>query len=72
MAEKVTEISFEVPASEVSVLDGYCAAKGLKRTQVFRRILRDWSEAKHHEATLIIRVAGSKPDASGENRSEQG
>ena len=72
MAEKVTEISFEVPASEVAVIDGYCQAKNLKRTQVFRRILREWSEAKHHEATLFIRVAGSKPDASSENRDAQG
>ena len=62
MAADRTEISFEVEAIEVGVLDGYCAAKGIKRTVVMRQLLKEWSEAKHHEATLIIRVAGNKPD----------
>jgi hypothetical protein len=66
--ERITEISFELPASEVAVLDGYCQANNLKRTAVFRRLLREWSEKKHHEATVIIRVAGSKPDATGGDR----
>ena len=70
MAEKTTEISFEVPADEVSVLDGYCSAHGIKRTTVFRRILREWSEKKHHEATVIVRVAGSKPAAPEADRDE--
>ena len=68
--DRVTEISFEVPAHEASVLDGYCQAKGIKRTQVVRNILREWSEAKHREAMMICRVAGSKPDESGQNRGD--
>lgn len=60
-----TEISFEVSTDEVAVLDGYCHANGLKRTAVFRKLLKEWSDKKHHEATVICRVAGSKPDASG-------
>ncbi len=72
MATRVTEISFELPADEVAVLDGYCQATGLKRTAVFRRILREWSERKHHEAILICRVAGCKPDGSGADRDGSG
>jgi hypothetical protein len=71
-ADRMTEISFEVPADEVSVLDGYCNAHGIKRTAVFRRILREWSEKKHHEASVIVRVAGSKPAASDVDRDDMG
>ena len=72
MAEKTTEISFEIPACEASVLDGYCAARGIKRTVVMRRLLKEWSDEKWHEATLIMRVAGIKPEASGASRDEGG
>lgn len=68
MAEKITEISFELPASECSVLDGYCQARGIKRTAVMRRLLKEWSDGKHHEAIMILRVAGNKPDTTGLNR----
>ncbi len=66
--ERMTEISFEVTASECAVLDGYCQAKGIKRTQQFRRILQEWSENKHREAMMICRVAGVKPGEPGMNR----
>ena len=66
MTEKTTEISFEVPASEACVLDGYCQAKGIKRTFVMRRLLKERSEEKAHESILICRVIGVKPvDAGG-------
>lgn len=68
--EKTTEISFEVSAEEAAVLDGYCQAKGIKRTVHMRQLLKDWSVAKLHEATLIMRVAGSKPDYPGANRND--
>ena len=64
--DRTTEISFEVPAAEVAVLDGYCQAKGLKRTAVIRKLLKEWSNEKHHEAELIIRVAGHKKDSKEE------
>jgi hypothetical protein len=70
MAERTTELRLELPASEVSVLDGYTQATGKTRTQVLRDILRMWSEAKLHEATLIMRVAGSNPGMSGGNRND--
>jgi hypothetical protein len=58
MAERTTEISFEVNVSEVSVLDGYCQAHGIKRTQKMRELLADWTLRKHNEAECIVRVAG--------------
>ena len=70
MTEKSTEISFEVEASEAAVIDGYCAAKGIKRTAVMRQLLKEWSAQKLHESILICRVAGVKPDAAGANRNE--
>jgi DNA integrity scanning protein DisA with diadenylate cyclase activity len=68
MSEKTTEISFEVDAAEASVLDGYCNAKGIKRTVVMRRLLKEWSDEKLHEAISILRVTGVKPEATGSNR----
>ncbi len=68
MAER-TEISFEVSPEEVAVLDGYCSARNIKRTTVFRQLLKDWSAEQLHVATLILRVAGNKPEAAGSNRS---
>lgn len=70
MTDRTTEISFEVPAEEAAVIDGYCSAKGIKRTQVMRQLLRQWSEEQHHVATVIVRVAGVKPDSTGGNRNE--
>ena len=69
MAAERTEISFEVSPDEVAVLDGYCSAKNIKRTTVFRQLLKDWSAEQLHVATLILRVAGNKPESPGSNRS---
>lgn len=68
MAPRMTEISFEVTSEEAAVLDGYCQAKGIKRTAVMRELLKTWSDNKHHEAIMICRVAGSKPEAAGAYR----
>lgn len=68
--EKNTEISFEVTASEASVIDGYCNAKGIKRTVVMRQLLKDWSATKLHESILICRVSGVNPMAPGTHRDE--
>lgn len=70
MADTKTEISFEVDASEAAVLDGYCNAKGIKRTVVMRRLLKEWSDEKLHESILVCRVAGVNPAASGTPRHE--
>lgn len=64
-SDKTTEISFEVSADEASVIDGYCQAKGIKRTAVMRKLLKEWSDEKHREAIMIVRVAGSNPVEAG-------
>lgn len=65
----VVEITFELPAHQVAVLDGYCAAhNNLPRTAVFKKLLADWSAEKHREAVSIVRVAGSNPDEPGTSR----
>lgn len=61
MASETTEVRFEVQREEVAVLDGYCQGTGQDRTRVMRRILREWSESKLHEATVVLRVAGRNP-----------
>jgi hypothetical protein len=68
--DRTTELRMELPAIEVAVLDGYTQATGKTRTQVMRDILKLWSEAKLHEATLIMRVAGTKPGISDSFRHE--
>jgi hypothetical protein len=67
MAEK-TEIRFEVEHSAVAVLDGYCSATGRGRTDVMKMLLKDWSDKKLHEATLIMRVAGGNPTLPADAR----
>ena len=68
MSEQRTEISFECTAQETAVLDGYCHAKNIKRTVVMRQLLKEWSDEQHRVATLILRVAGSKPELAGVDR----
>ena len=69
MAER-TEISFEVSPDEVAVLDGYCSAKNIKRTTVFRQLLKDWSAEQLHVATLILATSRKLPDQTGVIRNE--
>lgn len=70
MSEKTTEISFEVSADEASVIDGYCQARGIKRTAVMRKLLKEWSAVEHRAAIMIVRVAGDKPESAGSDRNE--
>lgn len=60
-ADRKTEIRFELFASELSVLDGYCQATGKDRTTVIREVLGGWSKEKLHAAILICRVAKVNP-----------
>lgn len=57
----ITFLRVELPAEEVSILDGYCQATGESRTSVIRQLLREWSNAKIHEATVILRMARVNP-----------
>lgn len=63
-----TEIRFECDTDEAAVLDGYCQARGKSRTDVIRQMLREWSDMKLHEATLICRTTGRNPFESEPDR----
>lgn len=63
MSPTRTELRIELPPEEVAVLAGHCQATGLDRTSVVRRLLREWSEQRLHEAIVICRVAGCNPAA---------
>jgi ribosomal protein L37E len=57
------EIRWEANHDELAVLDGYCSANGIDRSKVIRTLLKEWSDKKKHEATVICRVAGINPTA---------
>jgi len=63
-----TELRVQVQNEELSVLDGYCNATGKPRTEVIRALLKEWSDRKLHEATLICRVAGCNPTSLDKDR----
>ena len=44
------EVRFELALTDVQILDGYCQATGTNRSDVFRRLLKEWSDRKLHEA----------------------
>ena len=62
------EIRSEVPADELAVLDGYCSATNKTRTDVMRYLIKDWSEKKLHESTIVLRVAGHTRTRSESDR----
>lgn len=55
------ELRVELPEFTIAVLDGHCSANGACRTKLVTQILGDWAKDKYHEATIILRVAGSNP-----------
>jgi len=68
MSDKTTEIRFELPVSDLSVIDGYCNGTGKDRTKVLKEIIAAWSAEKLHVATVICRVAGRNPFESDVGR----
>ena len=59
--DEPSEIRFWADAHNVRVLDGYCAGAKTDRTKAMNAILHEWAENKFREATMVLRVAGSKP-----------
>ncbi len=55
------EVRFDIPASDLAVLDGYCNATGKSRADFIRSLVIDWASGKLHEAIVICRVAGVDP-----------
>ena len=68
----MAEIRVEVPNEELAVLDGYCSATSANRTDILRGLLKEWSDRKFHEATVILRVAGRNPTPPESDRSGTG
>ncbi len=67
-ADRTTELRFELPVSDLAVVDGYCNGTGKDRTKVVKEIIAAWSKEKLHVATVICRVAGVNPMLSDKGR----
>ena len=67
-----TELRFELPDDQLSVIDAVASASNTNRTAVVREILSEWTENKLHEATLIVRVTGVNPMLSERRRRTDG
>ena len=59
--DRTTELRFELPISDLAVIDGYCNGTGKDRTKVVKEIIAAWSKEKLHVSTVICRVAGVNP-----------
>lgn len=66
------EVRFTAPVEHIRVLDGVCHGTGMDRTNVLRMILREWSEKKLHEATILLRVAGRNATSPADDRQKGG
>jgi len=55
------EVRFWADVVHLRVLDGYCAGAHTDRTKAMNMILREWAEAKLHEATMVLRVSACNP-----------
>jgi hypothetical protein len=70
MADKSTEIRFELPSGDLAVLDGYCNGTGKDRTKVLKEIIASWSAEKLHVSMIVCRVAGVNPQSPEFKRHE--
>ena len=61
MAEPV-EIRVDLDREYSDVIDAVAKAKSISRTQMVLRILKEWSEEKRHESTLVHRLTRRKGD----------
>lgn len=50
------ELRVDVDQEDMAVLDAYNLATGTSRKDVIVKLLRQWSERKKHEATVIVNV----------------
>lgn len=62
------ELRVDVEAETAAVLDGYCSANGKCRTVVVNEVLSKWAKKRVHEARVIVRVAGDKPEVAESER----
>ncbi len=58
----MSELRCEIDDSILAVIDAYAsAAGGGGRTPIVSEILLAWAKEKHHEASLVMKVAGVDP-----------
>ena len=66
MGERTTELRFELPVSDLAIVDGYCHGTGKDRTKVLKEIIAAWSKEKLHVSMIVCRTAGVNPiDSEG-------
>lgn len=61
MTSEAVEIRVKVPRFAIDVLDGISMAAGSFRNELIAEILMDYAEKKHHEASLVLKLAGDNP-----------
>jgi hypothetical protein len=62
------ELRVDVDAEDMAVLDAYNMATGTSRKDVIVKLLRQWSDRKRHEATVIVNVTRVIPTLSETDR----
>lgn len=67
-ATSTVEVRFDAEPEDLAVLDAYNMATGTSRKDVMVKLLRDWSDAKRHEANVIVNVIRVIPPLSDGNR----
>jgi len=55
------ELRGPCPREVVDVLDAFCSARRITRTELVNRILTKWAADRLHEATLLERVTRGNP-----------
>ncbi len=63
------ELRVQVPAHLIGVIDAEVMSRGgeaanVYRATIVREVLSPWAEKKLHDATVLLRLVGSKPTGS--------
>ena len=59
--DTLVELRGPCPREIVDVLDAFCAARRITRTEMVNRILGRWVSDRLHEATVLERVTRGNP-----------
>lgn len=66
------ELRLDVDEGDLAVLDGYVLATGTSKAEVIRKLLKQWSDSKMHEAIVICRMTRVNPLATETHRIPEG
>ena len=67
----VTELRVDVDETDMAVLGGYVMATGTSKAEVIRKLLKQWSDSKMHEAIVICRMTRVNPLATETQRIQE-